>query len=127
MLDLTHDPHALPAIRAYAESCQHPFPYLARDLRRIVADRSQPCPTPDKQFDLREVLTGIMPRSPSDQPARIVLRSPFGDQPARLVGCPRCHTCEMLYLDLVLGTAKHPCGWSGAVEDIWEPLAGAKA
>ena len=32
VLDLTHDPHALPALKAYRESCQAEFPNLARDL-----------------------------------------------------------------------------------------------
>lgn len=32
VLDLSHDPHAIPALRAYAESCQMDFPFLARDL-----------------------------------------------------------------------------------------------
>ena len=33
VLDLTHDPHALPALAAYAESCASEYPALARDLR----------------------------------------------------------------------------------------------
>lgn len=33
VLDLTHDPHAIPAILAYAESCEADFPRLAVDLR----------------------------------------------------------------------------------------------
>lgn len=32
VLDLTHDPHAVPAIRAYADSCREDYPVLARDL-----------------------------------------------------------------------------------------------
>jgi hypothetical protein len=32
VLDLTHDPHALPALRAYAESCEAEYPALAADL-----------------------------------------------------------------------------------------------
>jgi hypothetical protein len=32
VLDLTHDPHAIPAIQAYAESCKESHPLLARDL-----------------------------------------------------------------------------------------------
>lgn len=32
VLDLTHDPHALPAIEAYAKSCMHEYPKLAEDL-----------------------------------------------------------------------------------------------
>jgi len=34
VLDLTHDPHALVAIRAYAESCAADCPVLAADLLR---------------------------------------------------------------------------------------------
>ena len=33
VLDLTHDPHAVPALRAYANSCERDYPDLARDLR----------------------------------------------------------------------------------------------
>ena len=32
VLDLTHDPHAIPAIRAYAEACIAEYPELAQDL-----------------------------------------------------------------------------------------------
>lgn len=34
-LDLTHDPHAIKAILAYADSCEKDNPKLARDLRAI--------------------------------------------------------------------------------------------
>lgn len=33
VLDLDHDPHAVPAIDAYADSCESEYPYLAADLR----------------------------------------------------------------------------------------------
>lgn len=33
VLDLTHDPHAIPAVMAYAESCEANFPKLAAHLR----------------------------------------------------------------------------------------------
>lgn len=36
VLDLTHDPHALPAIRAYIVSCQPEFPVLAQDLEALL-------------------------------------------------------------------------------------------
>lgn len=32
VLDLTHDPFAVPALRAYAEACRTEYPILARDL-----------------------------------------------------------------------------------------------
>ena len=33
VLDITHDPHALAAALAYADSCEAEYPLLARDLR----------------------------------------------------------------------------------------------
>lgn len=33
VLDLTHDSHAIAAIRAYAESCKFTYPQLSRELR----------------------------------------------------------------------------------------------
>lgn len=36
VLDLTHDPHAWPALLAYARSCATEYPALSRDLRRII-------------------------------------------------------------------------------------------
>ena len=38
VLDVTHDPHAIPALRAYADSCEADYPLLARDLRRLIGD-----------------------------------------------------------------------------------------
>lgn len=32
VLDLDHDPHAIPALEAYIKSCRPHFPKLARDL-----------------------------------------------------------------------------------------------
>lgn len=32
VLDLTHDPHAAAALRAYADSCAVEYPFLAADL-----------------------------------------------------------------------------------------------
>lgn len=32
VLDITHDPHAVPALRAYAESCRRTHPQLAIDI-----------------------------------------------------------------------------------------------
>jgi hypothetical protein len=36
VLDLTHDPHALPGLRAYRQSCQSEYPKLAYDLGLII-------------------------------------------------------------------------------------------
>lgn len=38
-IDLTHDRHAVPALLAYAESCQIESPLLASDLRAICAKK----------------------------------------------------------------------------------------
>lgn len=37
VLDLTHDPFAFPAIRAYARACEATLPVLAADLRGVAA------------------------------------------------------------------------------------------
>jgi hypothetical protein len=34
VLDLTHDPYARPAARAYADACEKTHPQLAADMRR---------------------------------------------------------------------------------------------
>lgn len=36
VLDLVHDPHAMQALLAYADSCDREYPNLARDLRTKV-------------------------------------------------------------------------------------------
>ena len=36
VLDLTHDPHAIAAIRAYADSCRVNFPALAKDIYDLI-------------------------------------------------------------------------------------------
>lgn len=36
VLDLTHDPYAIPAIKAYADICDSDYPLLARDLRAAI-------------------------------------------------------------------------------------------
>ena len=37
VLDLTHDPFAIPAIRAYVAACAEEYPKLAEDLNQIAA------------------------------------------------------------------------------------------
>lgn len=37
VLDLTHDPFALPALAAYAKACRSKYPALAKDLDAKVA------------------------------------------------------------------------------------------
>lgn len=37
VLDLTHDPFAMPALKAYAEACRAEYPLLARDLEAKLA------------------------------------------------------------------------------------------
>lgn len=41
VLDITHDPFALPALKAYADACRAEFPALATDLDEIRQRRSQ--------------------------------------------------------------------------------------
>ena len=38
VLDLTHDKYAIPALKAYAESCQNEYPRLAYDLSSKLKD-----------------------------------------------------------------------------------------
>lgn len=42
VLDLTHDSHALPALRAYAESCKETHPALSRQLMLVTKSRHEP-------------------------------------------------------------------------------------
>ena len=46
VLDLDHDPFAIPALSAYADACEAAYPKLAADLREIVA--KTPPTTSDK-------------------------------------------------------------------------------
>ena len=39
VLDLTHDPHGIPAVLAYADACQATHPQLAADIRRRYSGR----------------------------------------------------------------------------------------
>lgn len=42
VLDVTHDEHAIAALRAYARACRADNPELAADLRAIVAAADRP-------------------------------------------------------------------------------------
>jgi hypothetical protein len=57
VLDLTHDPFALPAIRAYADACRDEFPVLAIDLFALAAT-SAPAPESVAANELEDVETG---------------------------------------------------------------------
>lgn len=37
VLDLVHDKHAIAGLSAYADSCEHEYPLLARDLRSALS------------------------------------------------------------------------------------------
>ena len=52
VLDLTHDKHAAPALRAYAMSCREEYPLLFQDLINIAAKLED-----DALADTREQLT----------------------------------------------------------------------
>ncbi len=43
VLDLTHDPHAASALKAYADSCADDYPLLADDLRSKLPTNAAPC------------------------------------------------------------------------------------
>lgn len=36
VLDLSHDPHAISALKTYADSCRDDYPLLADDLDQII-------------------------------------------------------------------------------------------
>lgn len=39
VLDVMHDPFAIPALEAYAKACEHEYPYLAEDIRKkLIGD-----------------------------------------------------------------------------------------
>lgn len=42
VLDIDHDPHALPALKAYADSCEADYPVLAKDLRAKLPAQAEP-------------------------------------------------------------------------------------
>ena len=44
VLDLDHDPHALPALKAYEESCRADYPALAYDLETTRLGKQLPVP-----------------------------------------------------------------------------------
>jgi hypothetical protein len=41
VLDLTHDPFSVPALRAYADACERLYPKLAADLRKKLGTRGE--------------------------------------------------------------------------------------
>lgn len=42
-LDLTHDPYASCALKAYADACENEYPKLARDLRKRIEGMRNEC------------------------------------------------------------------------------------
>lgn len=49
VLDLDHDAHAAPALRAYADSCEAGFPALAADLRKLAP--ATPAAPPQAKYE----------------------------------------------------------------------------
>lgn len=50
VLDWTHDPFAIPALRAYADACEAEYPALARDIRSMcgpIGETSRPEGVPE--------------------------------------------------------------------------------
>jgi hypothetical protein len=42
VLDIDHDPHAIPALEAYANSCASEYPLLALDVRALAKGERKP-------------------------------------------------------------------------------------
>jgi len=40
VLDLSHDEHAISALKAYADSCRNEYPLLANDLDKLSQERN---------------------------------------------------------------------------------------
>lgn len=38
VLDFSHDKHAVPAMAAYAASCEAEYPLLAKDIRQLISE-----------------------------------------------------------------------------------------
>jgi hypothetical protein len=66
VLDITHDPHALPAALTYADSCESEYPFLAQDIRLMVraAGDQRPLLTKDSGLLAKSVSATA---APSDQ------------------------------------------------------------
>jgi hypothetical protein len=54
VLDLQHDKHMVPALRAYADSCEKEYPVLSSQLRIVAND-----------FGSRSEFAGIMAQKPA--------------------------------------------------------------
>ena len=57
VLDITHDPHAIPAIRAYADSCRADYPVLAADLDAVANQKARGSGVSNVQHAMVEVLS----------------------------------------------------------------------
>lgn len=42
VLDLVHDPYAIPALRAYAAACAREYPQLAKDIEQAISSTGLP-------------------------------------------------------------------------------------
>lgn len=40
VLDVSHDPFAIPALEAYASACEADYPHLAADIRRLIGEKT---------------------------------------------------------------------------------------
>lgn len=54
VLDVTHDPFAIPALREYADSCRHEYPLLADSLYALLEDAEHRAITGSEPVDGRE-------------------------------------------------------------------------
>lgn len=58
VLDMTHDKHAIPAIKAYAKSCAEEYPLLADDLMGLYASGEE-LPEPTKANRIKNKIKKI--------------------------------------------------------------------
>lgn len=87
VLDLDHDPHAIPALAAYADSCASEYPVLATDLRRQVlktlSTRNEFVPVPETTLPNGLVVPAFRvgryyaSRGPDDTPMSVVDAVPW--------------------------------------------------
>jgi len=78
VLDLEHDEHAIPAIEAYAASCERSEPQLAKDLQQIVlASESYPA-CGCREVGCPHALSQALHRGPSETAGELMARSSEG-------------------------------------------------
>jgi hypothetical protein len=73
VLDLEHDPFAIPALRAYAEACRKTHPDLADDIEALVLAERPDCGC--REAGCPHVSLGLGPSNASEMAAHIMQRA----------------------------------------------------